>query len=62
MTVAMPIKTALAIIRRLGMKAGHRDGEYRVNYPGGTEATAYYTTDADDAIGTATEMVKRMPD
>jgi hypothetical protein len=30
--------------------------EYRVNYRNGREATAYYTTDIADAIGTAKAM------
>jgi hypothetical protein len=34
-----------------------KDGEYRVNFRGGSEATAYYTTDAKDAIYTAWAMV-----
>lgn len=33
--------------------------EYRVNFRGGSEATAYYTNDADDALGTARAMHKR---
>ena len=34
-----------------------KDGEYRVNFRGGSEATAYYTNDAKDAIYTAWAMV-----
>lgn len=30
--------------------------EYRVNYKGGEEKSAYYTGDAIDAIGTALQM------
>ena len=33
--------------------------EYRVNFIGGREATAYYTTDLDDAIATGKAMVKK---
>lgn len=33
--------------------------EYRVNLRGGHEATAYYTTDLDDAIGTGRDMAQR---
>lgn len=33
-----------------------RDGEIRVNYSGGDEATAYYTSDPQDAIDTAQAM------
>ena len=32
--------------------------EYRVNFKGGKEATAYYTVDLEDAINTARAMVK----
>lgn len=32
------------------------DGEYRVNRIGASEATAAYTTDADDAAGTMRAM------
>lgn len=34
-----------------------RDGEFRVNYRGGNEVTAYYTTDAQDAVDTARAML-----
>ena len=30
--------------------------EYRVNYRGGKEATAYYTNDFEDAVGTGKAM------
>lgn len=32
------------------------DGEYRVNFPMGSERTAYYTNDAQDAINTGIMM------
>lgn len=32
--------------------------EYRVNFKGGKEGTAYYTNDVDDAIGTGKAMAK----
>ncbi len=35
------------------------DNEYRVNFKAGKEATAYYTDDADDALGTARAMSRR---
>lgn len=38
--------------------------EYRVNYAGGGESTAYYTNDLDDAVGTgflmAAELKKQL--
>lgn len=33
-------------------------GEYRVNFKGGKEATAYYTDDLPDAVGTGEAMCK----
>lgn len=30
--------------------------EFRINYQGGVEATAYYTNDHEDAVGTAQAM------
>lgn len=51
------VKGTLAAIRAIGCTASHRDGEYRVNLRGSTEATASYTDDAADAIGTAQVMI-----
>ncbi|MHB1059792.1 MAG: hypothetical protein ACYC0F_18105 [Rhodanobacter sp.] len=50
-----PAQTMVAI-RIMGMAARYEDGEYRINYPRGTEATAYYTDDAKDALQTARQM------
>ena len=36
------------------------DGEYRVNYRSGREATAYYTNDIDDAYGTGRKIAEHM--
>jgi hypothetical protein len=33
-----------------------KDGEYRVNFKGGSEATAYYTNDSMDALQTGVAM------
>lgn len=50
----MTFKEAQATCRAFGHTLTRRpDGEYRLNVRGGTEATAYYTTDLDDACGTA---------
>ena len=51
-------RPTLKAIHAMGMEATYDQDvdEYRVNIPGGTEATAYYTPDADDAIGTAKAM------
>lgn len=46
-------------IRATGCTARYKDGEWRVNLPGGTEATAYYTNDGDDAIATARCMARQ---
>lgn len=34
-------------------------GDYRVNFRGGREATAYYTSDRDDALLTGLDMAAR---
>lgn len=52
-----------AELQGLGLTFRHRDGEFRVNYRGGTESTAYYTDDLEDARDTgramAAELAKR---
>ena len=56
---AMNTSQVLTAVRAMGMTCRYDNGEYRVNIPtawGGSEATAYYTNDADDAIGTARIM------
>jgi hypothetical protein len=53
------IKEAFREIRSTGAHVGRSEGEWRVNIPGGNEATAYYTDDTEDAILTAHEMMKR---
>lgn len=52
-------KQCIALIRHLGATVKVSEGEYRVNVPGGTEATAYYTDDPNDAILTAKHMMTR---
>ncbi len=52
-------KEAQKQIRALGAIVKRVDGEYKVNVPGGTEATAYYTDDKKDAVGTARAMMKQ---
>jgi hypothetical protein len=47
-----------AELRRLDMVITHVDDEYRVNFKGGREATAYYTNDLADALSTARLMRK----
>lgn len=57
----MTKKDTLLAIRALGATARWDPawGEYRVNLPApyGTEATAYYTPDDEDAVGTARAMM-----
>jgi hypothetical protein len=43
-------------IRALGLAVTKVNGKWRINYRGGKEATAYYTTDDDDALGMARAM------
>lgn len=52
------LKTATAHLRRYGVTLSrcHVDGEYRVNLRNGTETTAYYTSDLDDAVDTGVVM------
>lgn len=52
----MTTKTATTLVRALGCSLRYRDAEYRVNFQGGDEATAYYTNDIHDAIYTAVAM------
>jgi hypothetical protein len=53
----MTSKEVEQAIRALGLAVTKLDGKWRINYRGGKEATAYYTTDDDDAMGMATAMV-----
>jgi len=48
-----------AAIRATGASVKYQEGEWQVNVPRGTEATAYYTSDAEDAIGTARALMAR---
>lgn len=56
----MTRKEAETILRDQGMVITvSADGnEYRVNYPRGKEATAYYTNDLDDAVSTGVAMAQ----
>jgi hypothetical protein len=56
----MTLKQAKAQLRAIGItinKTVH--GEYRVNFQGGTEATAVYETDLQSAMDTGIAMVRR---
>lgn len=52
----MTLKTAKLLCNAIDCSFAKRDGEYRVNFLGATDATAYYTTDLYDAVDTAVEM------
>jgi hypothetical protein len=52
------VRETVAAIRATGATVSCRGGEWRVNVPDGTEATAYYTDDAEDALGTARVMME----
>ena len=52
----MTLQEAKTIAKSNGFSIRHRDGEYRVNLIGGTEETAYYTDDRDDAVATGIYM------
>lgn len=48
-------------VRALGLTFRRDDGEHRINFVGGDEATAYYTDDLEDALWTAFRMVENRP-
>ena len=54
----MTIKEAKAILKPLGMTLRKRDGEYRVNFRGGSEPTAYFTDCLIDAVETAQAIAR----
>lgn len=54
----LTIKELREALKTLGCTLQIRDGEYRVNIKGGSEATAYYTDDREDALDTARFMVE----
>ncbi len=58
----MNIKQTIQTIRDLGLTCRCHDGEWRINFFGGNEDTAYYTDDAEDAVDTAKAMLGRGPD
>lgn len=54
----MTLKEAKATLKPLGITITSRPHtkEYRVNFLGGKEATAYYATDLQEAVGTGQHM------
>jgi hypothetical protein len=57
MMIMSEAKDKLRVVYRMTLR--RRDGEFRVNFVGGSEETAYYTTDLDDAFTTAIDMRMR---
>ena len=60
----MTDKLNLAVVRAelacIGVTIKSQDGQYRVNFrAGGSEDTAYYTDDLEDARGAGYGMVER---
>jgi hypothetical protein len=58
MTRFQDTKDKLRIAYRMTLR--RQCGEYRVNFRDGAEATAYYTTDLEDAFATAVAMRERV--
>lgn len=54
----MTLTQARDALRLRGITLRHTDGEYRVNFKNGDEATAYYTNDLDDAVATGLAMAQ----
>jgi hypothetical protein len=54
-----PFKSVRKELRKYGIAILKVEGEYRVNFRGGKEATAYYTNDLRDAYDTGIAMAVR---
>lgn len=52
----LTIKQARIELSAVNMSLRGKDGEFRVNYAGGIEASAYYTNDLWDAVKTGLAM------
>jgi len=60
MDSAMTLQQAKSIARHLGLTLRKvRSGDYRVNFRDGSEMTAYYTDNLEDAVSTAVEMARK---
>ena len=57
----LTLKEAAEALKACGMQIASQPGEYRVNYRGGREATAYYTDDLADALSTGKIMAQTPP-
>ncbi len=55
----MTVKEAIEKLRAVDVIIKRTDhNEFKVNFRGGKEATAYYTNDLDDAVGTGLSMAR----
>ena len=64
MTIRNPLRSRKAksksIARHLGLTLRELcSGDYRVNYRDGSEVTAYYTDNLEDAVNTAVETARK---
>jgi hypothetical protein len=56
----MTLQEAKSIARHLGLTLRQvRSGDYRVNFRDGSETTAYYTDNLEDAVNTVVEMARK---
>lgn len=55
----MTLREAQTFCRGLGYTLKHQDGEYIVKPRGFDDDAGYFTTDLDDAVGTASVMYER---
>lgn len=55
-TIKLTLANVKSTLAALHITITRRDGEYRVNYRGRGEPTAYYTTDLRDALDTGIAM------
>lgn len=56
----LTLKHAMALVRQHGFTLRNTGDDYRVNVRGGSEATAYYTDDLQDAVDTAAAMAREI--
>lgn len=52
----MNIKDAKKVLATVGVTIKRVDDEFRVNFVNGSESTAYFTDDLEDAIATGLKM------
>lgn len=57
-TTCYSLKEAMQLLREKGLTLKYINREYRVNYAGGTELSAYYTDKLEDAVMAAKHMAE----